>query len=301
MKILVTGSHGLVGSALIARLGSSGHQIARLVRTKPASQPSEFFWNPAENQIDSASVEGFGAVVHLAGENLAARRWTAEQKRRIRDSRVNSTALLARTISKLQNRPKVLLCASAVGFYGNRDDELLTEASAPGTGFLADLCREWEAAAQPASEVGVRVAHLRFGVILSSRGGALAKMLPIFRFGLGGPIGSGRQYWSWVAIEDVLGVIELALNGGELSGPINVVAPGQVTNEQFTKALGQVLHRPTFFRVPAFATRLAFGEMADEALLASTRVKPTKLLQVGFEFKHAQLERALECLVEDLR
>ena len=235
--------------------------------------------------------------MHLAGENIAVRRWTPAQKARIRDSRVQGTRLLAQSLARLQQPPTVMVCASAIGFYGDRGEELLTEGSAPGSGFLTDTCRAWEAAAQPASEKDIRVVNLRLGVVLSPGGGALAKMLLPFRLGVGGKIGSGRQYMSWIEIDDVVGVIHYALTTDELRGPVNAVAPNPVTNREFTKTLGRVLSRPTIFPMPAFAARLAFGEMADELLLASTRVKPARLQNSGYYFRHPRLEDALRHLL----
>lgn len=296
MKIAVTGSSGLVGSALVPFLTTGGHEVVRVVR-RPATQPDELFWAPADEPLDPARIEGIDAVVHLAGESIAAGRWNDEKKRRIRDSRVRSTRLLAEAIAKAENGPKVLVCASAVGYYGDRGDEVLTEASAPGGDFLADVCQEWEGAADPAREAGTRVAHLRFGMILSPQGGALAKMLTPFKLGAGGKIGSGRQYWSWIAIDDVLDVILRALTDENLSGPINTVSPTPVTCTEFTKTLGRVLSRPTIFPMPAFAARLAFGEMADALLMASQRVLPERLVMAGHHFRHPELEVALRHLL----
>jgi uncharacterized protein (TIGR01777 family) len=233
------------------------------------------------------------AVIHLAGENLAAGRWTAARKALIRDSRVKGTQLLTDTLVRLKAAPKVFLCASAIGIYGDRGIEALTEAAPLGEGFLASVCREWEAAAQRASRAGIRVIHLRFGVILSATGGALKKMLTPFRLGLGGVIGRGDQYWSWMAIDDVVGALDHVLTNESMQGPVNFVSPHPVTNREFTKVLGRVLHRPTLFPLPRAAVRLAFGEMADEALLASQRVVPAKLLDSGYSFRGPDLEGAL--------
>ena len=292
MKILITGSTGLVGSALIPSLKSSGHQIVRLVRSKP-KDASEVYWNPEQGTINAAELEGLDAVVHLAGENLAAGRWTDEKKKRIRESRVKGTRLLSETLAQLNEKPAVLVSASAVGFYGNRGDEILTEQSASGSDFLAEVCREWELATQAAAQAGIRVVNLRFGVIFSGEGGALKKMLTPFRMGIGGKLGSGHQYMSWIAIDDAVGAIEHALQNDSLRGPVNVVAPQAVTNREFTKTLGRVLSRPTIFPVPAFAARLAFGEMADATLLSSQRVEPERLNEAGYTFKYPTLEAAL--------
>ena len=293
MKILVTGSRGFVGSALVPFLTRQGHQITRLVRSEPKPGVPDVTWNPQAGTIDRSKLEGFDAVIHLAGEPIAKGRWTAKKKAEIRDSRVKGTELLAKTLPQLSQPPQVVACASAIGIYGNRGNEILTEESAPGTGFLAEVGREWEAAADLLRKGGIRVVHLRTGIVLAPSGGALALMLPIFTLGLGGKLGSGTQYMSWISLNDVIGAFHHALITESLAGPANAVAPSPVTNAEFTKALGRILRRPTPFPVPAFAARCAFGEMADEALLASTRVEPTKLLATGYRFKFPQLEEAL--------
>ncbi len=291
MRILVTGSSGLIGSSLVPFLTTGGHGVTRLVRSqKSGDEP--VLWDPEAGTLDVARLEGLDAVVHLAGENIAER-WTAEKKSKIRDSRVNGTRLLAESLARLGEPPKVFVCASAIGYYGDRGDEILREESPSGSGFLAEVCRQWEAAAQPAAEKGIRVANLRIGVVLSLAGGALAKMLPPFRMGAGGTIGSGRQYMSWIALDDVIGAIYHALTHETLRGSVNAVAPNPVTNREFTQTLGRVLSRPTLLPMPAFAARLAFGEMADELLLASTRVEPARLLATGFVFGYPELEGAL--------
>ncbi len=296
MKILVTGATGLVGTEVVALLGSAGHEVFRLTR-KPPKEANDLRWNPDAGEIPKARLEGLDAVVHLAGENIAEARWSPEVKERIRKSRVQGTKLLCETLAQLQSPPKTLICASAIGFYGNRGDEVLTEASPPGTGFLPDLCREWEAAAEPARQKGIRVVHLRIGVVLSPKGGALAKMLTPFKLGLGGVIGNGRQYWSWIAVDDVAGAVLHALSHAEIAGPVNVVSPNPTTNYDFTKTLGGVLHRPTIFPMPAFAARLALGEMADDLLLGSNRVVPERLQQTGYPFRCPTLEFALRHLL----
>lgn len=296
MKVLVSGSSGLVGSALMPVLSKKGHVVLRLVRTK-AKSSEEVEWDPASGKVDAGGLEGLDVVVHLAGDNIASGRWTAEKKRRIRDSRVDGTKLLSESIQKLARPPKVFACASAIGYYGDRGEEVLREDSAPGSNFLAGVCRDWEAVGQPAANHGIRVVHLRFGVILSPKGGALQKMLFPFRMGAGGKVGSGKQYMSWISLDDAVGAIEHALSKESLSGPVNVVAPGPVTNSEFTKVLGRVLSRPTVFPMPALIARLAFGEMADELLLSSTRVEPLKLLACGYAFQHADLEGALRHLL----
>ena len=292
MKILISGSTGLVGSALVPALQSSGHEVVRLVRFSNSGAGS-ITWNPMAGQLSAASLEGLDAAVHLAGENIAARRWTPAQKTLIRESRVVGTRLLAETLAKLKAPPKTLVCASAIGFYGNRSDQRLNEDSPPGTGFLADTCREWEAAAKPAADRGIRVVHLRTGIVLASQGGALAKMLTPFRLGIAGIIGDGQQYMSWISLDDLVAVISFALSSQTLRGAVNSVAPNAVTNHEFTKTLGRVLRRPTVFPMPAFAARLAFGEMADGLLLASTRVEPKRLMDAGFRFRFPELEGAL--------
>jgi uncharacterized protein (TIGR01777 family) len=295
MKIAVTGSTGLVGSVLVPFFTTGGHHVTRIVRTHTTE--ADAAWNPGTGQIDAGRLEGLDAVVHLAGENIAGRRWNAGQKARIRDSRVQGTKLLCATLAKLQRPPKVLISASAIGFYGDQGDRELTEGSPSGSGFLADVCREWEAATDAAKKAGIRVVHLRFGVILSPSGGALAKMLTPFRLGLGGRIGKGRQWMSWIALDDVVGCIHHALAMDSLHGPVNAVAPMPVTNLEFTKALGKVLWRPTLFAMPDFMARLAFGEMSDELLLASTRVLPRALLGSNYRFLYGDLENALRHLL----
>ncbi len=293
MKILITGATGLIGKELSTSLARQGHEIFRLTRGQPR-EANDIPWNPAAGEIPKARLEGLDAVVHLAGENIAGARWTDAVKERLRRSRVDGTKLLCDTLSGLSAPPKTLICASAIGYYGNRGQENLPESSAAGSGFLADLCRDWEAAAEPARQRGIRVVHLRIGVVLTPKGGALAQMLTPFKLGVGGVIGDGKQYWSWVAVDDVVGAIEHALAHPEISGPVNAVAPNAATNYDFTKTLGHVLHRPTIFPMPAFAARLALGEMADELLLSSTRVVPQRLQETGYQFRCPTLEGALE-------
>ena len=292
MKILIGGSHGLVGTALIKSLEAEGHEIFRLVRHAPTSK-TEVEWSPDRYSIALARIEGFDAVVNLAGESIAEGRWTDEKKRRIRESRVKGTKLLGDALANLTVPPKTLVCASAIGYYGNRGDELLTEASAPGDDFLAKVCAEWEQATALAAEKGIRVVNARFGVILDNNGGALKKMLPPFRMGVGGQIGSGKQWMSWIALDDVIGGIKFALANESVRGPVNFVAPNPVTNAEFTKTLGKVLARPTIFPIPAFAIKLMFGEMGEALLLGSQRVAPARLVGGGFEFSYPQLEAAL--------
>jgi len=292
MNVLITGSSGLIGSALSAFLTSGGHGVRRLVRRAP-SAPGEHAWDPERGELDADALEGVDAVVHLAGENIAARRWSADQKARLRSSRVRGTELVAGAVAARGASAPALVCASATGFYGDRGDELLDETSAPGAGFLAELCGDWEAAARPAAEAGARVCHLRFGVVLSPKGGALAKMLTPFRLGVGGRLGSGRQYMSWIALDDAVAALHHALTHDAVSGPLNAVAPNPVTNAEYTRVLARVLKRPAVFPVPAFAARLAFGELADALLLSSQRVAPAALEASGFRFDYPELEGAL--------
>lgn len=296
MKILVSGSTGLIGSALVPFLTTGGHEVLRLVRSA-AKEEGTVRWDPERGEIDADALEGLDGVVHLAGENIASGRWSEEVKRRIRDSRVKGTRLLAATLAARRQPPRALVCASAIGFYGHRGAEVMTESSRAGTGFLSDVCREWEAASQAASDAGIRVVHVRIGVVLSSRGGALAKMLTPFRLGLGGIVGSGQQYMSWIALDDVVGAIHHCLMEESLSGPANAVAPNPVTNREYTKTLGSVLSRPTLLPMPAFAVRLAFGEMGDELLLSSTRVEPRALVAAGYEYRFPELRGALQHLL----
>ena len=292
MTVLVTGSYGLVGSALIPNLEAGGHRVLRLVRRGPQGDV-ERRWDPETGELDAASLDGVQAVVHLAGENIASGRWNDAKKDRIRSSRVDGTRLLAQGLAELQTPPGVLICASAVGYYGNRGEEILNEESAPGADFLAETCLAWEHAARPALDAGVRTVVLRIGIVLSADGGALAKMLFPFKMGAGGVIGSGNQYMSWVTLSDLVGIVDHALNTKTLQGPVNAVSPAPVTNREFTRALGGVLSRPTLFPMPAFAARLAFGEMADALLLSSTRVLPARLQESGYDFQHPQLDDAL--------
>lgn len=292
MKILISGSHGLVGTALIQTLAPEGHDIFRLVRHAPNSE-TEIEWSPDRYSIALARLEGFEAVVHLAGESIAEGRWTDEKKKRIRESRVRGTQLLGDALANLANPPKTFISASAIGYYGDRGNEILREDSAPGDDFLSGVCVEWENATALASEKGIRVVNCRFGIILDADGGALKKMLPPFRMGVGGKIGSGKQWMSWIALDDVVGGIEFTLANDSIRGPVNFVAHSHVTNAQFTKTLGKVLSRPTLFPIPVFGVRLLFGEMADALLLSSQRVQPVRLSEAGYEFAYADLGAAL--------
>jgi uncharacterized protein (TIGR01777 family) len=291
MNILISGSTGLIGKALIRRLNTSGHTVTRLVRSNPTG--NDIVWGPDNGTLDASRIEGCEAVVHLAGESIAARRWTAAQKERIRDSRVKGTTLLAGKLATLQHPPRVLVSASAIGYYGNRGAETLSEESGPGSGFLPEVCKAWEAATGAASVKGIRVVNLRTGIVLSTQGGALAAMLKPFRLGVGGKIGNGSQYMSWITLNDLCRAIIHALQTETLRGPVNAVTAA-VTNSEFTKALGAALHRPTILPMPAFAARVALGEMADELLLASIRVAPTRLRNSGFTFEDSDLASALK-------
>ena len=288
MTIAVTGATGFLGSALVPYLTTAGHRVLRIGRGESA----DVRWDPSAGRLDGAPLEGIDAVVHLAGESIA-QRWTSERKREIRDSRVNGTRLIAETLAALAKPPRVLISTSAVGIYGDRKDEPLDEASTLGRGFLPDVAREWEGAAEPARQRGIRVVHPRLGIILSPGGGALAKLLPIFSVGAGGRIGDGTQWMSWVARDDVLGALEFALHTDTLNGPVNVTAPAPATNAEFARTLGEVLHRPAFATVPAMAVRLLYGEMGEETVIAGQKVLPRKITDAGFTFRHPTLAGAL--------
>ncbi len=291
MKILVAGSSGLIGTALCSRLEREGHEVVRLVRRAPAQ--GELRWDPEVGELEQEALEGIEATVHLGGRSIAAGRWTTTVKEQLRQSRVQTTQLLAARLAGLAAPPRVLVCASAVGIYGHRGDEELDEESDTGEGFLAELGRAWEEASAVASEAGIRVVQARLGIVLSRRGGALAKMLWPFRLGLGGKIGSGRQYVSWISLEDAVAALIYAVENDALRGPVNLNAPQPVTNAELTRTLGRVLRRPTLLPLPAFAAKLVLGELAEEGLLASQRARPTRLLEAGFEFAYPELEGAL--------
>jgi len=297
VNVAVSGASGLIGAALIASLEADGHRAIPLVRRAPRPGEDALRWDPASGAIMPAGPSVGDAIVHLAGESLMGLRWTAEKKRRIRESRTIATRLLVQTLTRLAKPPAVLVCASGVGYYGSRGDEVLSEESRPGTGFLAELAREWEAATATAIAQGIRVVNLRLGVALSANGGALAKMLTPFRLGLGGVIGDGAQWMSWIALDDVIGAIRHALTTDALRGPLNVVAPAPVTNAEFTRTLGRALGRPTLVPLPAFAARLALGEMADEMLLTSQRAVPARLQASGYRFRYPTLEDALRAVL----
>jgi uncharacterized protein (TIGR01777 family) len=295
MRILVSGSTGFVGSALVRLLQQSGHEVVCLVRTRAST--TGVLWDPESGRIEADKIDRMDAVIHLAGENIAAKRWDAAQKLRLLNSRIKGTTLLAESLAHRLHPPRVLVSSSAVGYYGNRGSETLREESEPGRGFLADLCRQWERSTEAASQKGIRVVHMRTGIVLGPDGGALAKMMLPFKMGVGGKIGSGDQYMSWIAREDLCRAFVHAIETESLNGAVNGVGPNPVTNLEFTKTLGRVLSRPTVFPVPAIAARFAFGEMADELLLSSQRVEPARLLETGFVFQHTSLESALRASV----
>jgi uncharacterized protein len=297
LDILVTGSTGLIGTAVCSFLGKKRHRILRLVRNEPAGA-DEILWNPTSGILDKSALEGIDAVIHLAGENIAAGRWTAERKRRIRESRIQGTQLLAKSLAHLFDPPKVLVSISAVGYYGNRGEQILDEECSAGTGFLSELCQEWEAATVPAAMRGIRVVTPRVGMVLSAAGGALAMMLPAYRRGIGGRIGNGRQYVSWIAIDDLVRIINHAIMRESLQGPLNAVSPNPAPNREFSRTLGRVLGRPARLILPAFIARLALGRMADEVLLAGARVIPSRLLRSGYKFTYPELEGALRNILQ---
>jgi uncharacterized protein len=296
VNILITGSTGLIGSNLIPFLAKKNHRILRMVRKSPAAEAA-IHWDPVAGKLDPAALEGLDAVVHLAGENIASGRWTAEKKHRIRESRIRSTRLLSESLTQLSAPPKVMVSTSAVGYYGDRGDEELYEESGSGTGFLPSVCRDWEGATESAARKGIRVVILRLGMVLSASGGALSLILPIFRLGLGGRIGRGRQYMSWVAMDDILGIIEHSILCESFTGPANAVSPDPSTNLEFSKTLGKVLSRPVLFTLPSFMARIVLGEMADELLLASARVVPAQLGKSGYKFQFPALEGALHSVL----
>ena len=299
MKVAVSGSSGFIGAHLLEDLGAQGHEVVRLVRPGGPSGSGTIRYDPDSGAIDAAAMEGLDAVVHLAGVGIASRRWSGAHKKRVLESRVNGTSLLARALSTLKQPPSVWLTASAVGFYGDGGDEILTENSPSGDGFLAEVCRAWEGAAAPARETGIRVVRLRTGtMVLSPSGGALQRILVPFRLGLGGRLGSGRQWWSWISLDDELGAIRFLLDRAEISGPVNLTAPQPVTNEEFTRVLARVLGRPALVAVPPLALRAGLGaQMADELLLWGQRAIPARLAEAGYDFHHADLETTLRALL----
>jgi hypothetical protein len=295
--VVVGGASGLIGSALVASLQQRGRQVYRLVRPGAQPGPDTIAWDPAAGTIDAAALEGVGAVVNLAGKAIGPHRWTEAHRTDVLESRTRSTSLLAKTVAALDDPPSVLVNASASGYYGDRGDEILTEGAPPGTGFLAGVCQAWEAATAPASEAGIRVAMLRTGIVLGSGGGALGAMLPIFKLGLGGKIGSGTQWWSWIDLEDEVGAILHLVDHDQASGPFNLAAPDPVTNAGFTALLAKALSRPAALTVPKFVLRTALGGFADEALLASQRLSPVKLLESGYRFLSTDLLASLQVML----
>jgi uncharacterized protein (TIGR01777 family) len=292
--VAISGASGLVGSALASSLSKTPTSIINVTRNSTACPDDSVVWSPGGGITNPARLEGVDAFVPLAGENIATGRWTASKKSRIRNSRVEGTRVIASSLARLERKPKVLVCASAIGYYGDRGDICLSESSTAGAGFLSDVCRDWEAAALPAEDAGIRVVHLRIGVIISRNGGALPQMLTPFKLGVGGRIGSGRQFWSWVTLEDVVGAIHHVIDNETVRGAVNCVAPEPVTNNDFTKTLGAALGRPSVFPMPAFAARLALGQMANDLLLSSTRVFPRRLESSGYDFLQPNLAHALE-------
>lgn len=293
MRILISGASGFIGNAIRPALSNAGHELAALVRRAPAGD--EVQWNPGQ-PLDPQKLAGFNAIVHLAGKSISGR-WSEKFKREVRESRVLGTQTLATAAAesfRKTGQPPIFLAASATGYYGNRGDEELSEDSKPGSGFLSEVCEEWEAAASPAADAGIRVVNLRIGVVLAKHGGALQAMLPTFRLGLGGPIGNGRQYMSWITLDDVVGAFLFALANEQLRGPVNAVAPQAVRNLEFVRALGSVLHRPAFFPLPAFVVRTVFGEMGEALLLGSARVRAAKLEAAGYKYRHPELSEALQ-------
>jgi len=290
MKTMITGSSGLVGSALIEYLFKNGHSIQCLRRSDNSEHAN--FW--ATRSFNAAHNSGFDTVIHLAGENVAQGRWTSAKKKSIMDSRVDGTRELVDYISQMTTKPKIFLSASAVGYYGNRGSESVDEKSGPGEGFLAEVCRKWEKETHNLTSMGVRVVNLRFGMVLSPRGGALHKMIPPFKAGLGGVIGNGNQFISWVSIRDLVQIVEFIIKNGNIRGPVNVVTPAQTTNRMLTRSLGKALHRPTLFRIPSLLVKIIFGQMADEMLLSSTRAMPKLLLDAGYAFKDQKLDKVIQ-------
>ncbi|MCR9201183.1 MAG: TIGR01777 family oxidoreductase [Planctomycetaceae bacterium] len=296
-SVAITGATGLVGTALSELLAGEGKSVAAISRRDGGSYQDTIKWDPATGLTNPARLDGVDAVVHLAGENIAGARWNDSVKRKILNSRVEGTRSLVKSIAAVENRPRVLVSASAIGIYGDRGDEQLTEDSAAGEGFLADVCRAWEEEANAAKDLGLRVVNVRIGVVLSPKGGALAKMLLPFKMGMGGIVGSGKQYWSWIGLHDLTRVIAYCVNNDSVEGPVNAVSPEPLTNRAFTKDVGRVLKRPTIFPLPGFMAKLVLGEMAQDLLLASARVLPNRLQAAGFEFSHPQLQ---DCLRHEL-
>ncbi len=297
MIVAITGSSGFIGSALTEQLHAEGHTVVRVVRDAGSAGPRDVVWDPAGGTIDAKGLEGVDAVVHLAGEGIAEHRWSERQKRRILESRTRGTSLLAQTLASLKHKPAALISGSAIGYYGDRGDEILTEQSQPGDGFLAEVVEAWEQSAREAADAGIRVTYLRTGLVLSPRGGALGKILPLFRFGLGGRLGSGRQWWSWITLDDELGAIRFLLDH-DVAGPVNLTAPAPVTNRDFTRALGGALHRPAVIPVPRVGPKVLLGgELAESLLFSSQRVLPAVLQEHGYEFRHPELAEGLAAML----
>jgi uncharacterized protein len=299
MKILISGSSGLVGSHLVPFLRQKGHEVKKLVRHTSSLALDEIYWDPTKGELNPSDIQEFDAIINLAGENLGKGRWNEAKKQRILESRVKSTQLLAETISQLKNKPKVFINASAIGIYGEQGDEELNEESPEGKGFLSQVCHKWEAAANPIKEQSIRTVWMRLGMVLSTEGGGLKPMLVPFRLGLGGKLGSGKQFMSWIVLEDLLKAILFALTDDKLQGPVNAVSPNPVTNSTFTEVLGSVLHRPTWMPVPSMMAKLIFGEMADALILSSTRVFPKRLEEAGFQFDYPNLKLAFQHLLNN--
>ena len=298
MRVLVSGSTGLIGSSLVRSLESGGHDVVRLLRPQSRTTANGIMWDPAAGSLDAREVEGFDSVVHLSGENIANRRWSEAQMARIRDSRIGSTTLLSETLASLDSPPSVLACASAGGYYGDRGVELLDEDASVGTGFMAEATKEWEDATGPAASAGIRVVNLRIGVVLTAAGGMLSRVLPIFKLGIGGRLGSGSQYMSWLTRSDVIDATVWTLEHDDLSGPVNVSSPNPVTNKEFTRALGRALRRPAVLVVPTFALRIMQGDLS-EVVTSSARMRPERLRESGFEFRHPEIDGALEWALGD--
>ncbi|WP_338676264.1 TIGR01777 family oxidoreductase [Streptomyces sp. SCSIO 30461] len=297
MRIAITGSNGLIGKALVRSLtADGGHEVVRLVR-RSVRTPDEVRWDPVRQEVDALGLDGCDAVVHLAGAGVGDHRWTEAYKKEIRDSRVLGTATIAQAVASLEEPPRVLVCGSAIGYYGDTGDRAVDETAPPGSGFLAGVCEEWEAAAAPAQEAGIRVAFARTGLVVAREGGAWGRLFPIFRAGLGGRLGSGRQFWSFISLEDEVAAFRHIIDADELSGPVNLTAPNPLTNREITAAMGRVLRRPTLFAVPPFALRAAMGEFSDD-VLASQRVLPRRLLDSGFEFAHPSIDESIRAAVD---
>ena len=297
MKILISGSHGFIGSAVFKHFQEEGHELLRLIRPTQIAHSDELFWEPISQFINQKKLKNIDAVVHLAGENIFGR-WNEKKKQAIYNSRVIGTDFLCKTLAEMDPKPSVLLCASAIGYYGNRGDEEMTESDSPGDSFLSQVCQDMETATEPAAQAGIRTVNLRFGMVLGKEGGALAKMLPAFKMGMGGPLGDGQQWVSWISLADIIGIIDFTLNNKKLSGPVNVVTPEPIRNRDFVHTIGKALHRPEPVPVPKKMLHLMFGDFADEALLSSTKALPEKLTQAGYKFQHPNLQTAMDSILK---